>query len=97
MDLFVGKKPHYDAILLDVDNGPEGMTHSDNHWLYSLKGLAAIYKMLRPEGAGPDQLFTIRLKKARFNVSMHTVRVSKGRHHTIWLAQKPWRSAEDYR
>ena len=102
-DLLVDRTPRYDAILLDVDNGPEGLTHSDNHWLYSLEGLAAIYKTLHPEGilaiwsAGPDQLFTIRLKKARFNVSMHTVRASKGRHHTIWLAQKPWRSAEDYR
>lgn len=99
-DLLVSKKQIYDAILLDVDNGPEGLTHKDNQWLYSMKGLNAIYKILRPEGilaiwsAGPDPRFTIRLKKARFNVTMKTVRARKGKgsHHTIWLAQKPWRS-----
>ncbi len=104
-ELLINKKPDYDAILLDVDNGPEGLTRDDNHWLYSLEGLNAIYKKLHPEGilaiwsAGPDPLFTIRLKKSRFNVSMHTVRARKGKVscHTIWLAQKPWRSAEDYR
>ena len=100
-DLIVEKHRKFDAILLDVDNGPEAMTHSDNNWLYSLKGLNAIYKALRPEGivaiwsARQDQLFTIRLKKARFKVSMRTVRarVGKGSRHTIFLAQKPWHSA----
>jgi spermidine synthase len=91
-----------DAILLDVDNGPEAMTHSDNEWLYSLKGLNQIYKALRPEGivaiwsAKQDPLFTIRLKKCGFNVSIRTVtaRVGKGSRHTIFLAQKPWRCAK---
>lgn len=90
-------KPEYDAILLDVDNGPEGLTHNDNNWLYSHEGLSAAFKSLRPGGmlavwsAGPDQLFTIRLKKAGFRVQMRTVRArpGKGSHHTIWLAQKP--------
>lgn len=87
----------YDAILLDVDNGPEGLTHNDNNWLYSHEGLAASFKSLNSGGmlavwsAGPDQLFTIRLKKAGFRVQMRTVRArpGKGSHHTIWLAQKP--------
>lgn len=104
-ELLVSKKPTYDAILLDVDNGPEGLTHEDNHWLYSLKGLNAIYKMLRPGGilaiwsAGPDQKFTVRLKKALFNVTMQTVRARKGKgsRHTIWLAQKPSRQAGNHR
>lgn len=90
-------KARFDAILLDVDNGPEGLTHNDNNWLYSLEGLAAAFKALRPQGmlavwsAGPDQLFTIRLKKAGFRVQMRSVRArpGKGSHHTIWLAQKP--------
>ena len=89
----------FDAILLDVDNGPEGITHDDNNWLYSQPGLQAIYAKLRPEGmlaiwsAGADSLFTIRLKKARFNVTTRTVRArpGKGSRHTIFLAQKPWR------
>ncbi len=102
-DLFVKhNEQSFDAILLDVDNGPEGITHSDNNWIYSLDGLESIYKTLRPEGmlaiwsAGPDPLFTIRLKKARFNVTMRTVKASKGKcsNHTIFLAQRPWRSSD---
>ena len=44
----------FDAILLDVDNGPEPMTHSDNAWLYSLPGLQRIYERLRPAGIEPE-------------------------------------------
>ena len=87
----------YDAILLDIDNGPEAMTASDNEWLYSTKGLKIIYEKLRPEGivaiwsARGDQLFTHRLKKTGFNVQLHTVRArpGKGSRHTIFVAQKP--------
>lgn len=89
----------FDAILLDVDNGPEGITHSDNNWLYSIPGLESIFKALHPEGmlaiwsAGADPMFTIRLKKAGYKVDMRSVRArpGKGSRHTIFLAQKPWR------
>lgn len=99
MQLLIKQACLYDAILLDVDNGPEGLTHSDNQWLYSLEGLADIYKTLRPEGilaiwsAGPDQLFNIRLKKTGFDTEVRTVRArpGKGSRHTIFLAKKPWR------
>jgi spermidine synthase len=98
-ELLSNNKPRFDAILLDVDNGPEGLTNEDNHWLYSLEGLHDIYRTLRPNGmlaiwsAGSDPLFTIRLKKAGFKVDMRTVRArpGKGSRHTIFLAQKPWR------
>ena len=88
----------FDAILLDVDNGPEAMTHSDNEWLYSLAGLKNIYEALRPEGivtiwsARADQIFATRLKKAGFNVQLRTVRArpGKGSRHTIFVAQKNW-------
>ena len=91
----------YDAILLDVDNGPEAMTASDNEWLYSTPGLATIYEKLLPEGivtiwsAKADRLFTIRLKKVGFNVQLRTVRSrpGKGSRHTIFVAQKPRVSA----
>ncbi|MFT6156636.1 spermidine synthase [Zhongshania sp.] len=97
-ELLDNRPDSYDAILLDVDNGPEGLTHSDNNWLYSQDGLEAISNTLRPEGmlaiwsAGADSMFAIRLKKARFKVSIHTVRArpGKGSRHTIFLAQKPW-------
>ena len=86
----------YDAILLDVDNGPEAMTASDNEWLYSTRGLKTIYEKLRPEGivaiwsARADQLFKMRLKKTGFNVQLRTVRArpGKGSRHTIFVAQK---------
>jgi spermidine synthase len=88
----------FDAILLDVDNGPEPMTHSDNEWLYSLAGLKRIHEKLRPEGivtiwsARADQIFTHRLKKTGFNVQLRRVRArpGKGSRHTIFVAQKRW-------
>ena len=96
-ELVNNKAQSFDAILLDVDNGPEGLTHADNNWLYSVEGIEQLYQTLRPEGilaiwsAGPDPMFTIRLKKAKFQVTMRTVRarVGKGSRHTIFLAKKP--------
>ena len=98
-DLLRQETMKFDAILLDVDNGPEAMTHSDNEWLYSVSGLKRIYDKLRSEGivtiwsARADQLFTTRLKKAGFNVQLRTVRArpGKGSRHTIFVAHKPWR------
>jgi spermidine synthase len=95
-ELVAGKTDAFDAILLDVDNGPEGLTHSDNQWLYSAEGLKALNRALDPEGtlavwsAGPDPLFVIRLKKAGFHTSVRSVRArpGKGSHHTIFLAKK---------
>lgn len=86
----------FDAILLDVDNGPQGLTHKANDWLYSPPGLEAAMRALRPGGvlavwsAGPDQMFTLRLKKARFIVEQVPVRAhgNKGARHLIWLAWK---------
>ena len=98
VDLLKHQPEKFDAILLDVDNGPEAMTHSDNEWLYSLAGLKTIYEALRPEGivtiwsARADQIFTTRLKKTGFNVQLRTVRArpGKGSRHTIFVAQKQW-------
>jgi spermidine synthase len=96
-DLLQQRAEKFDAILLDVDNGPEPMTHSDNEWLYSMAGLKRIYEKLQPEGivaiwsARADQVFTKRLKKTGFNVQLRTVRArpGKGSRHTIFVAQKP--------
>jgi spermidine synthase len=90
------QKAGFDAILLDVDNGPEGFTHSGNHQLYGLDGLAAIHKALRPNGmlavwsAWHDPAFSQTLKKAKFKcqTKMVRARVGKGSKHTIYLAQK---------
>lgn len=86
----------YDAILLDVDNGPEGLTRRANDRLYSLAGLANAHNALRPAGilavwsAGRDHEFTQRLLKTGFAVDERRVRAhaNKGARHTIWLATR---------
>jgi spermidine synthase len=87
-------KPLYDAILLDVDNGPEGMTQSANDHLYSMRGLAAARAALSPGGVlavwsqGPDRAFAKRFEKAGFSVEDRKVRargVHGGSQHVIWL------------
>ena len=96
IDLFSKNKSIFDAVLLDVDNGPEGLTHSANHRLYSLNGLKAICNSLRTEGmlaiwsAAPDDTFLRSLKKVGFKVTTQSVRarVGKGSRHTIFLAKK---------
>lgn len=95
-ELLINNKSSFDAILLDVDNGPEGLTQNDNNWIYSKQGLEQICKILRPKGmlavwsAGPDNLFTVRLKKAGFVVDTRVVRArpGKGSRHTIFLARR---------
>jgi spermidine synthase len=87
----------YDAILLDVDNGPEGLTRKQNNRIYDLDGLNAAYTALRPRGvlavwsAGPDEKFRQRLRKAGFQVEELCVRArgSKGARHIIWFARRP--------
>ncbi len=86
----------YDAILLDVDNGPEGLTHKKNNWLYSEDGLTAAYTALRPQGvlavwsAGPANDFLQRLRKVGFDVDEVRVRAhgKKGARHIIWFARR---------
>jgi spermidine synthase len=86
----------YDAILLDVDNGPEGLTRKENDWLYSIDGLNEAYAALRPRGvlavwsAGPDKNFLQRLQKVGFEVDEVRIRAhgSKGARHTIWFASR---------
>lgn len=91
-----GSRKAWDAILLDVDNGPEGLTRKSNDRLYSTTGLAAARKALRPGGvlaiwsAGRDDAFTARLKRAGYTVEVKTVRShgkKKGARHIIWLAR----------
>jgi spermidine synthase len=85
----------FDAILLDVDNGPEGLVRGANDWLYSAAGLRAARAALRPHGvlavwsAGPDRAFCQRLQQAGFEVGEHVVRphrAGKGSRHYIWIA-----------
>lgn len=90
------KRQAYDAILLDVDNGPKGLTRKKNDWLYSTDGLIAAYEALRPEGilavwsAAPSRNFMQRLRKVGFKVKQSRVpeQDDKGDLHAIWLAER---------
>ena len=87
----------YDAILLDVDNGPDGLTAPANDRLYSTSGLATATAALKPGGilaiwsAAPDAAFTRRLHNAGFLVDEVAVKArdnGKGPRHVIWFAHK---------
>jgi spermidine synthase len=88
----------FDAILLDVDNGPEGLVRDANDALYNLTGLKAIRRALRPGGvlavwsSGPNPSFSRRLCDAGFDVNEVAVRATtkrKGARHVIWFATRP--------
>ncbi len=88
----------FDAILLDVDNGPDGLTRQGNDVLYSHDGLMAARTALTPGGvlaiwsARPDPAFTRRLARAGFRVEETVVKArgnGKGPRHVIWVATKP--------
>jgi len=90
----------YDAILLDVDNGPDGLTREANDRLYDARGLGSAKAALRPGGvlavwsSAPDQVFSNRLRRAGFSVEERVVRArggasgGKGGRHVIWLARR---------
>jgi len=84
----------YDAILLDVDNGPRGLTRKSNDWLYTRTGLDAAFTALRPAGvfalwsASPNRAFVQLLRKTGFEVDEERVRARGprgGGYHTIWI------------
>jgi spermidine synthase len=87
----------YDAILLDVDNGPDGLVRDANDCLYSMRGLDAARLALKPGGilavwsAGDDATFTRRLKDSGYAVEEVAVRArqnGKGPRHVIWFATR---------
>jgi len=86
--------PPYDVVLMDVDNGPDGLNRDANDGLYSVAGLAAMRRAVRQGGvlavwsAGPDQAFAGRMRRAGFAVDEHRVGASpsgKGPRHVIWV------------
>ena len=91
-------KAGYNAILLDVDNGPQGLTISENDWLYSHDGLTAAFDALRPNGvlsvwsSGPEPAFAKRLRRANFDVEEVGLRAGRegkrGAHYTVYIAER---------
>jgi spermidine synthase len=86
----------YDAILLDVDNGAEGLSRTANDALYDANGLRVAGTALRPGGvlavwsSGPDPKFSRRLRNAGFEVDEVRTRASgsRGARHIIWIATR---------
>ena len=95
-DILLEKPAAYDAIILDVDNGPAALTHKNNDRLYSMEGLLLAFSALRSRGllavwsAGQDPAFSKRLRKAGFKVEELRIRANgrRGARRTIWLASK---------
>jgi spermidine synthase len=88
----------YDAILLDVDNGPEGLTRTSNDALYDLAGLRAAFTALHPGGvlavwsSHPHETFAARLRQAGFVAEEINIRATgkrRGVRHVIWIATRP--------
>ncbi|MBO9694978.1 MAG: spermidine synthase [Sphingopyxis sp.] len=94
--MIAARRGRYDAILLDVDNGPDGLVRQANDGIYSAAGLASAKAALRPGGilaiwsAAPDAQFTRRLIASGFRVEEVAVRAragGKGARHVIWFAR----------
>lgn len=93
-DVIASARANLDAILLDVDNGPDGFSRSANDRLYDLRGLETARRALRPGGllvvwsAAPSKVFTDRLSRAGFAVEEIKARANKSRgiRHVIWVA-----------
>ena len=93
-----GTRVRFDAILLDVDNGPQGLTRKANQVLYTENGLATARRALRPGGllavwsASPDAAFERRLGKAGFDTDVIAA-PARGPHtgplHTIFFGRLP--------
>lgn len=96
LELIRKERGGYDTILLDTDNGPEGLTQARNNRLYSHRGLRSAYDALRPRGVlaiwstDPDAPFTRRLDMAGFKIEEVQVHAhgSKGTRHHLWFAKR---------
>jgi spermidine synthase len=101
-DVIAGSSERFDAILLDVDNGPDGLISIANDRLYSYGGLHAAYTALRPGGVlaiwsgYPDYSFADDLEDVGFiveEITMRTGENGRGAKHVIWLAMRELVSA----
>ena len=97
VDMVKSSPSTFDAILLDVDNGPEALIREANNALYDSNGLTSLGRALRPGGvlavwsSGPNLAFSKRLHAAGFDVKEVGVRATtkrSGAHHVIWFATK---------
>lgn len=93
--LLAETRARYDAILLDVDNGPEALSAPSNRALYGPAGLARARRALRPSGVlavwsvEPDDRFLGRMREAGFDARMERVRARSGgnKRHALFLGR----------
>lgn len=95
VELIAGSKSRFDAILLDIDNGPDAMTDSGNRRLYGREGIRTCRRALRQQGclavwsAEPSKKFEQFLMSCSFHVRRFRVpayRGSKSQSRFIWVA-----------
>ena len=97
-EMIKASQHNYNAILLDVDNGPQALTRDGNNWLYSLEGLKTAFGALRPRGvlaiwaSDPEPAFAHRLRHAGFAAEQVGVRARRGikggAHYIVWVAMR---------
>jgi len=98
-DVIAAQQEQWNAILLDVDNGPDAFTAPSNAKLYGLKGLIACRRALIPGGAlavwsvEDDNKFTDRMRGAAFEVDKQRVpaRPNSTVKHVIWVGRRATR------
>jgi len=97
VEVFGASTQRYDAILLDVDNGPRAVGRPTNAWLYMPDGLAEMREALNPGGvlavwsAGPEPTFSERLRAAGFEVTLHRTQSHAAKtkeRHFIWIGTR---------
>ena len=97
VNLISRSKGRFDAILLDVDNGPSAMTDSGNRRLYGRKGIQACRRALRKQGclavwsAEPSTKFEQLLMRCSFHVRRFRASAYKGsksQSRFVWVASE---------
>jgi spermidine synthase len=95
VDVLRANASGFDAIMLDTDNGPDGMLMSENTRLYSRVGIGDTIAALRPGGlvvywsVGDDRKFAGALRAAGLTVETLHVRAhdTAGPMHTLYVAR----------
>ncbi len=96
-DVIARPKVRFDVILLDVDNGPQALSQTENQRLYGDVGTRACWDALSPGGvlavwsAGPSAKYAARLARFGFDSEVLRVPARKGSRasHVIFLGKKP--------
>ena len=97
VELISRSKKRFDAILLDIDNGPSAMTYSGNSRLYGYEGIVSCRNALRKKGclavwsAGPSKEYEQLLMRCDFHVRRYRVPVYKGsksQSRFVWVASE---------